>query len=657
MTTLNFSGWNLGQLPYALVLVASGRVAQPAEPKALASSTDKLVNPQGDFYISQTTLHALEEVNRVPLPSLSPTQARTLLKQPTQALRTAKQLASNPLQAPNVSEPLSQRLAMWQTLTQHLGNDTEALDNLNALLQSGRLTFNESPALPLASEGMPKHSTLYYLYAMTQTPRLPGFSTQAILKDTLAILAHPADIEQNNAPLDDAHRTLLANISNSGVRNKHHATLDPHPRTPNEFNVEVTYNCAMASLMSRMANLHPSLLASQLNQLTSRQGSMTVHTTAALIAPEDPSSAALLLKGGNLRFSQQGQQFTIELPAPAAGIIRADNTFKQQAKGTLNDPRTATPLESLYQSTLLYNAANKAYDVATDKRDTLDYASHALSMAESLTNPQKQELLTLISGVPQLDRLRRLLRHQLESYPNLDPNEKQLILTHVFGENSGLVDTQTTLMERILAVNHSYTTFPLQITGNKPNARPEEATKIFLMGYTRSFETIEQELINALDKGGDVLVSQANMGEDGEVVSAHVVKLDGYERDPHTHELVFLVTNTQDNQKGQRKELAREWIPTLNTVTFPHEQANKLWLEQMARPFVRLLPDETDKQHYRVPTVRDDVEPTPDSNPALNKLRSLYGTGQAPVLWQSLIQPWLEEASQVNEVLPALTTT
>jgi hypothetical protein len=561
---------------------------------------------------------------------------------------------------------------MFLTLEATVKNDADARADLHALLSSGRLSFSEplpqlanpsvnvtQPTTPIEKQHkQQEHSTLYYLYSLGKTPRLPGFDSFSVLKDALQILAHPHDLEQNNSDLDTTHTHLLEQLFRAEVRNKHHASLEPNNRTAASFHVDSTYNCAMATLMGRMASLHPCVLASQLNQLSSRAGSMLVASRADFISPEDPKGAEALLKRGNFKYYTQGEHFFIELPAPAAGILRSHNTLKHQQQQGHLDPRTASPLSTLYQTTLLYNAASKGYDVATDKRDTFDYCQYAISIASSLNDAQKQELLTLMSNIPQPDRLRKLVGHQLGTYTNASLEDRLAILGNLYGENSGLVEDQTIMMERLLAIDHTYTTFPMQLTSKKNNPTQAEANSLYLTGYTRSFEQLEQDIIQALDTGDEVMIAQAPVTAEGEVLSAHVVKINGYEYTPDTHELMFVLTDTQDEQKGQRKEASTQLMPQINSISLPHTQASRLWLEQMAQPFVRLLPDEGDRKKYRVPTVRDDFEPNPSDNPALSKLRSLYSLGKAPLLWQALMQPWLEQASEkTTEKIPSASET
>ncbi len=527
---------------------------------------------------------------------LSPEELMQVAKNPLRQAQLLKAFEASPsinTKGQRIETPAS-RLAMYHRISQQLTPQEQ--QTLNTLLYS-----RKNPLLQ--TQGDTPHSTLYYLYALAFGNKAPGWDSKTLLKDALNILAHPQDIEQENTPLNPDFQTALLDAVNQPTGDKHNAQVLPNKRSVQDVNVIRTFNCSEAAEMSRMASQNPKELMRHLVELTSPVESFYEKATAEELAPENPQEASNELVKRNMAFQRTPEGgFLVEMPASRAAVIRAQNTQAKLLKGQALGAKEASPLQVLYQETLLYNGGRKAYDVASDKRDMLDIAQTGIWALSQLSDTEKQQLCSYLQ-IPQADEARQQFMQGFAPYQaKLPAKEVQGILESVWGENSGLTGDEKLFNERLVNDGKAFQLVQYQVLDAPMNANASNYGDLYLYGYRRDFKQIEGDLVNALAQGEEPILNESISMEGGLTVAGHEVKLEATDVDPKTGERRFYLVNTDDYAKGLEQVKARDFIPKVGHVSLPKQLSQPIQSEMDAVQGI-LIPDENDAKHY-------DLQPT-----------------------------------------------
>ncbi|XVJ52024.1 MAG: hypothetical protein HEQ32_08120 [Vampirovibrio sp.] len=521
------------------------------------------------------------------------------------------QLSRNPLRQAQLLQRLSQspskdaqgrlletpqaRLAMFHRLSQQLPpNQHDALDAL--------LTSPKNPLLQ--TDGDNPHSTLYYLYAMAFAPKAQGWHAPSLVQDAVQILSHPQDIEQDNTPLEAPYKQALLAVSNHPSGDKHNAQVLPSARTEADLNVIRTFNCSEASEMSRMASLHPKELIRHLVELTSPVESFYEKATPQELSPDDPSQVYAELAKRNMAYQKTADgNLLVEVPASRAAVLRAQNTQAKLLRGKALGPKEASPLQVLYQETLLYNGGRKSYDVATDKRDMLDIAQTGVWSSTALSDEEKAVLCQRLQ-IPQADEARKSFTQAFQPFKSkIPPQEAQGILDAVWGENSGLTGDEKLFNERLINDGKAYKLLQYQALDVPPDPKDPNYGDLYLYGYYRNFKDTENDLVTALTQGEEPILNESIALKNGYTVPGHEVKLQASDLDPKTGERRFYLVNTDDDAKGLEQVYAKDFIPKVGHVSLPQSLSDPIQQAMNQVPGI-LVPDATDAKAYRLqPTV------------------------------------------------------
>lgn len=357
--------------------------------------------------------------------------------------------------------------------------------------------------------------------------------------------------------------------------------------------------------MARMASLHPKELTRHLYELTRPAESFYEKARPEELSPEDPSQAYMVLAKQNMAYRRlEDGQLLVEVPASRAAVIRAQNTQgRLLEKGQLGH-KEASPLQVLYQETLLYNGARKGYDVATDKRDMMDIAQTGIMQTPNLSSEQKAELVALLQN-PKADEGRQAFLQRFNAWKTtLTPLERTNILANLWGENQGLTGDEKLFNERLVNDGIQYELVNYQALGNPPNQTADNYGDLYLYGYNRNFEQIQGDLTKALAMGEQPILNESVAFGQGLTVPGHEVKLHGTDVDPHTGERRFYLVNTDDNKKGLEQIYARDLIPKIGHISLPKSLADEITKQMQALNGNVLVPDEEDAKRYALqPTV------------------------------------------------------
>lgn len=540
--------------------------ASPPEPPRLLSSPEQLIR----------------QTEPVVAP-LQPQEWHQLLTQSRYPLTSLYRLAHHTLATP---ETFPQRVAMFARLNQVLDPAHRGL--LRALLENGNVLTD--------IRGDDRHSTLYHLYGILTTPRAPGLNPLTTTKETLRFLYAPDGNEQDFPYLSLGNFLLMRWAME-------HPTFDAHqqqaPLLPSHWeaiNFKDSRTCAGAAEMSRLASQNPKEFTRQINQATSAMGIVFEKATPFEINPSDPREAAQKLKAFNLDyFALKDGNFLVQLPVPRLGLIRAINAqqFPNSERGT--------GIEALYQTLYLYNAARKNYDPATDTRDSLDLTHVAIYHAPSLTGDQKDRLAKVLGEYARLDDIIPRITRPLAQWPNVSQEDRQTIVDSLYQRSYGLTEPERTLMERIVEDGEPFRSVTYQVSaGPGPHAAPEDRGKLYLYGYSRTFDDITADLIHGLQTGRQLIDGISFTAPDGELIGSHVIKINRYDTDPRTGRLYFSITDSDDQVKGERLVWATDLVPHLHRQGLPDSLAREVWTDIDSRPNQFFQPDLTDGQRYRV---------------------------------------------------------
>ncbi|MCS6266903.1 MAG: hypothetical protein H2174_05005 [Vampirovibrio sp.] len=601
-------------------------IASANQTPSVAVKTNQLLLP-ADLFQKQPTPILPPLTITVPITPFTPQELQQLAQQPAIALKWMSTLKpKNASFNQPLVESVGQRMAMALRIYQAL--PAQLRPAFQQLLDKGVLTQTQG-------EANAGHSTLYYLYALANTPRYPSFSPSLLLADAVGILANPDSIEQENTPLNSKNKQLLVQYANHPTGDKHAQQRLPSLRIQQDVDVIRTFNCAMAAELSRMASQQPTSLVRQFVQLSSPNATYYQVVSPQAILPEAPQKAEAWLKKQNFTFQKLPTgHLSVEMPAPKTGLVRALNTQQRIQAGYSLKEKEASPLMVLYQTTLLYNAVRKDYDVAADKRDTLDLGEVTINSVASLTQNQKNVLLSILQNTPKPDESRFQVAQLLQQFSNLTPSDKKAILTNLCGENQGITPDELQAVQRINAEKgetYSITTF--QVLGPPVNATHETENDQYLYGYVRSFEQIQGALLTSLQAGKEVIISKSFALPNGYCLPGHEVKIKAFQYLPSTQPnnppaLYFGMADSDDDAKGLKWEPARELVPLIHHASLPESIAKQLWTDILAHPYNLLVPDGQDAINYQLMPMAQTSPPEGLQLPSVQKQLELQRLSQ-----------------------------
>lgn len=250
-------------------------------------------------------------------------------------------------------ESFGVRLSMYKELRKSLSRKGRRY--LYQQLAKGRLTDNRADD---------NRTTLAHLYAILKNPRATGFQTNAILEETLRILAKPQTIDQKFGTLQPQALQSLSNYYNSGLGPK----LAPSVGIQ-DLQVASSATCVASSVMYYMAHRNPSEFVRHIAELTSPRLAFYEKAWLNEISPEDPSLAARKLNEYGIPATAvpgtNGAQYRIKVVLPHSGYLRALN---QQGP---REPGSHGIVESAYQNALTHLVV-RSYDPGLGKRINAD---------------------------------------------------------------------------------------------------------------------------------------------------------------------------------------------------------------------------------------------------------------------------------------------
>lgn len=536
--------------------------------------------------------------------SLSNPAVRALFNQPTlpdawvQAKNTVSPFAKGSWKkalAQNIDGPenhsgetLGFRLKMMGEIKKALPKPQQK--QLESLLKNGTLT---------QTQGDDAHSTLYYLYQIITLPRAAGLNPKQTLAETVDLLAAPYSNGQDFSPLGaNLTQQVLDILGQGGNGDPHNQQKVPTQRTTEGIQVKDSNTCAASAQVSRLASRNPKEFARMVAQASSPTLAFTEQVKAQELLPEAPAHAETLLQQTNMDYQTVAPGvYQVAFAVPQAGLARAIAAQQAHAKGNL-PADYARGIESLLQTTLVYNATGKSYDPATDQRDALDVAQVAIQNSAALTEQQKQELFNVFPQFLQADQVRAGLKQTISHYTNLPPQEKAYLLQMMNGESNGLTEAEKTRIERIVEDGDPMTSVTYQVTGPAAKIVPGNESKNYLYGYTRSFSQTTQDLLTTLQAGREVIAGITFMAGDGEIPGGHEIKIQGYQLNPKTNQLSFVVADSDDTDPLPKLVAASSLIPQIHHMGLPYSVAQPAWQQIAALGRQYYTPDAEDAKYF-----------------------------------------------------------
>jgi hypothetical protein len=191
---------------------------------------------------------------------------------------------------------------------------------------------------------------------------------------------------------------------------------------------------------------------------------------------------------------------------------------------------------------------------------------------------------------------------------NLTPEEKTMLLSNLWGENQGLTGDEKLFNERLVNDGTEYQLVNYQALGSPPNQTTQNYGDLYLYGYYRNFNEIQDDLLKALEMGEQPILNESIALEGGKTVPGHEVKLHSSDVDPRTGERRFYLVNTDDRKKGLETVYAHELIPKIGHISLPKPLADDIANAMQNLSGNVLVPDDTDAKHYLLqPTVPAEV--------------------------------------------------
>jgi len=519
-----------------------------------------------------------------------------------QFLHDKEQNVQHPQRPPE--ESLKERTSWFTHLIQAFEGSPQKESMLMTLLNKGVLSD---------TSGDDKHSTLYYLHKRLIEPTAPGLDAQKTVGETLDLLSDSTHINQSLSPLSSVSKQLMMSTYVDPVVNAHNQQPSPAPTTTKGLDLNELNSCTVSAEIGRLADEHPKEVARLIYEASGPQQMAHEQVLDKELFPDAPVLARQVLSDLNLDLSprhlgrglgrgvalpknDEAQAYTVELPVPYLGLIRAMNA---QDADTQNGPH-ASGVEILLQSMLLYNFSSKSYDAGRDKRDALDHSTDAINHAECLSSDQKAQLNAIINASPRRpDVAKARVFNALDNIKSVNEADKEAIRESFLQKSSGLTQEEQLMMERIMEDGEQLENVTYQQLGS------QDKDEHVIYGYTKPFSRIRHDLNTALnEKNEQVLVNLITPKKDGTFSNGHVVRVLSTRESPLNHHTEFLVHDTSIPHAGASWMHESELIPRVHHITIPQDEADLAWKENTrfmnADPDGLLSSNEANDVHYQL---------------------------------------------------------
>lgn len=485
-------------------------------------------------------------------------------------------------QAPAKPDSTEDQLRWFSQLQNAFTENPQEKKTLLHLWNKGVLSDNK---------GDDAHSTLYYLNKRLQEPCLPGLDSRQTVAETVNLLADSSRLTQNISPLNANHLPLMMSGYHNPNGSPYQQDALPVPASAKEIQPKQLNSCSVLGEIGRLVDTHPKEVARMIYEASNPTQDIHEIVTADKLFPDAPILAEQVLKDLNLDYHILDEQetlkknaptrFQVSMPVPHLGVIRAMNA--QEVK----DPNTASGAELLLEEALLYNFTSKSYDVGRDTRDALALSSASINNAKTLTPQDKEALNKIINQSPRRpDLAKEGVKAYLSTVTTAQPEELQAIHASLDATASGLTQEEQLMLERILEDDIALENVTYQQVGIDNTAQNKEDAKHVLLGYTKPFTAIKQDVLQGLASPlGQILANVVEPKGDGSFEKGHVVRVIASRTSPlkipNFTSTDFLVQDTSKaaSSQGSRTQWWHEsqLIPRIHHITEVQSDAEKAW--------------------------------------------------------------------------------
>jgi hypothetical protein len=485
-------------------------------------------------------------------------------------------------QAPAKPDSTEDQLRWFSQLQNAFTENPQEKKTLLHLWNKGVLSDNK---------GDDAHSTLYYLNKRLQEPCLPGLDSRQTVAETVNLLADSSRLTQNISPLNANHLPLMMSGYHNPNGSPYQQDALPVPASAKEIQPKQLNSCSVLGEIGRLVDTHPKEVARMIYEASNPTQDIHEIVTADKLFPDAPILAEQVLKDLNLDYHILDEQetlkknaptrFQVSMPVPHLGVIRAMNA--QEVK----DPNTASGAELLLEEALLYNFTSKSYDAGRDTRDALAQSSASINNAKTLTPQDKEALNKIINQSPRRpDLAKDGVKAYLSTVTTAQPEELQAIHASLDATASGLTQEEQLMLERILEDDIALENVTYQQVGIDNTAQNKEDAKHVLLGYTKPFTAIKQDVLQGLASPlGQILANVVEPKGDGSFEKGHVVRVIASRTSPlkipNFTSTDFLVQDTSKaaSSQGSRTQWWHEsqLIPRIHHITEVQSDAEKAW--------------------------------------------------------------------------------
>ncbi|MFN7310572.1 MAG: hypothetical protein ACK5T0_04300 [Vampirovibrionales bacterium] len=485
-------------------------------------------------------------------------------------------------QAPAKPDSTEDQLRWFSQLQNAFTENPQEKKTLLHLWNKGVLSDNK---------GDDAHSTLYYLNKRLQEPCLPGLDSRQTVAETVNLLADSSRLTQNISPLNANHLPLMMSGYHNPNGSPYQQDALPVPASAKEIQPKQLNSCSVLGEIGRLVDTHPKEVARMIYEASNPTQDIHEIVTADKLFPDAPILAEQVLKDLNLDYHILDEQetlkknaptrFQVSMPVPHLGVIRAMNA--QEVK----DPNTASGAELLLEEALLYNFTSKSYDAGRDTRDALALSSASINNAKTLTPQDKEALNKIINQSPRRpDLAKEGVKAYLSTVTTAQPEELQAIHASLDATASGLTQEEQLMLERILEDDIALENVTYQQVGIDNTAQNKEDAKHVLLGYTKPFTAIKQDVLQGLASPlGQILANVVEPKGDGSFEKGHVVRVIASRTSPlkipNFTSTDFLVQDTSKaaSSQGSRTQWWHEsqLIPRIHHITEVQSDAEKAW--------------------------------------------------------------------------------
>jgi hypothetical protein len=485
-------------------------------------------------------------------------------------------------QAPAKPDSTEDQLRWFSQLQNAFTENPQEKKTLLHLWNKGVLSDNK---------GDDAHSTLYYLNKRLQEPCLPGLDSRQTVAETVNLLADSSRLTQNISPLNANHLPLMMSGYHNPNGSPYQQDALPVPASAKEIQPKQLNSCSVLGEIGRLVDTHPKEVARMIYEASNPTQDIHEIVTADKLFPDAPILAEQVLKDLNLDYHILDEQetlkknaptrFQVSMPVPHLGVIRAMNA--QEVK----DPNTASGAELLLEEALLYNFTSKSYDAGRDTRDALALSSASINNAKTLTPQDKEALNKIINQSPRRpDLAKDGVTAYLSTVTTAQPEELQAIHASLDATASGLTQEEQLMLERILEDDIALENVTYQQVGIDNTAQNKKDAKHVLLGYTKPFTAIKQDVLQGLASPlGQILANVVEPKGDGSFEKGHVVRVIASRTSPlkipNFTSTDFLVQDTSKaaSSQGSRTQWWHEsqLIPRIHHITEVQSDAEKAW--------------------------------------------------------------------------------